>query len=247
MSEPIDKKLYNEVKLLADKKFKAKTGIYKSSWIVREYKKLNGKYENSTDKNQGLARWFREKWIDLNHPIYDKKGNIIGYKPCGSKVSDDIYPLCRPSKRITKATPITYKELNNKLIKNAKQKKALVREQSNIKFIDIPIPANIIKKIEFAINLSKNKFKISDKSILNVAKRLVNKKTLNKKDIQIISNWYNKINKQAYDKWIKDGKPKTPKYLNNSSILDWLIFGGNAGLKFIRLKDIKSLSKLRNL
>jgi len=32
--EPSDKKLYSRVKKMADKKFQAKTGIYKSSWIV---------------------------------------------------------------------------------------------------------------------------------------------------------------------------------------------------------------------
>jgi len=39
MVEPINKKLYNHVKKLANQKFKSKSGIYRSSWIVREYKK----------------------------------------------------------------------------------------------------------------------------------------------------------------------------------------------------------------
>ena len=41
MPEPINKSLYDKVKKLADKKFNSKTGIYKSSWIVKEYKKRN--------------------------------------------------------------------------------------------------------------------------------------------------------------------------------------------------------------
>ncbi len=34
---PVNKKLYNSIKKKADKKFRSKSGIYKSSWIVREY------------------------------------------------------------------------------------------------------------------------------------------------------------------------------------------------------------------
>ena len=46
MSEPIDKKLYTKVKNMASKKFKSPTGVYRSSWIVRKYKSLGGKYKS---------------------------------------------------------------------------------------------------------------------------------------------------------------------------------------------------------
>lgn len=42
MSIILDIELYNRVKKLADQKFQSKTGIYKSSWIVSNYKKLGG-------------------------------------------------------------------------------------------------------------------------------------------------------------------------------------------------------------
>jgi len=42
---PLDKKLYETVKKESDKKFDENTSIYKSSWIVREYKKRGGKYK----------------------------------------------------------------------------------------------------------------------------------------------------------------------------------------------------------
>ena len=45
MPEPINKSLYEKVKKSANKKFSSKTGIYKSSWIVKEYKKRGGKYK----------------------------------------------------------------------------------------------------------------------------------------------------------------------------------------------------------
>ena len=82
-----DKELYNKVKRMADKKFESKTGIYKSSWIVKEYKRLGGKYKGKKPsvKSPGLKRWYKEKWVDLNRPIKNSKGKVIGYKSCGRK------------------------------------------------------------------------------------------------------------------------------------------------------------------
>lgn len=139
MPEPKDKVLYSIVKKEADLKFKAH-GIYKSSWIVSQYKKRGGLYiGTSKDKNKGLLRWYQEKWIDLNRPII-LDGKIIGYKPCGRKTasrnakSNGKYPLCRPTYRITEGTPKTYNELTLKAIKKAKIDKAKIKGKGNIKF-----------------------------------------------------------------------------------------------------------------
>ncbi len=121
MPEPIDKKLYNKVKKLADKKFESPTSVYKSSWIVKEYKKLGGQYEGEKTPNKGLTRWYKEEWVDLKKPL----GSNLGYEKCGRNKpkKDDEYPLCRPSKRITKETPKTYKEINPFTIEKAKKEK----------------------------------------------------------------------------------------------------------------------------
>jgi hypothetical protein len=121
MPEPKDLKLYKKVKKLADKKFKSPTGVYKSSWIVREYKKLGGEYKGEKSKSSGLKRWYKERWVDLNRPI-DKNGK---YYPCGRKSikKGDKYPLCRPMVRVTKETPKTYKEISKKSIRKAKSEK----------------------------------------------------------------------------------------------------------------------------
>jgi hypothetical protein len=134
-SKPIDIQLYNKIKLLADKKFIAPTSIYKSSWIVREYKKAGGKYtENFKNKGlSGLKRWYLEKWVDLNRPIV-KQGKIVGYKPCGRNVNTKVYPLCRPSIRINSKTPKTYQELSKSIINAAKKKKAIVTYKKNVLF-----------------------------------------------------------------------------------------------------------------
>ena len=136
MPTPINKDLYERVKKSANNKFQSNSGIYRSSWIVKEYKKRGGKYRGSKPKKSGLKRWYKEKWIDLNRPIR-KDGKIVGYKPCGrksTKKKSKKYPLCRPSKRISKQTPKTYKELGKKSIRKAKTKKSKVKHKSNIKF-----------------------------------------------------------------------------------------------------------------
>ena len=138
MPEPIDKKLYNQVKELASKKFKSKSGIYRSSWIVKEYKNRGGKYKGSKNSKKGLSRWYKEDWIDLNRPIRNSRKQIIGYKKCGRKSlkskKSGKYPLCRPSKRITSKTPKTYKELSKKSIKHAKKLKSKYKGSKNIRF-----------------------------------------------------------------------------------------------------------------
>ena len=56
-------------------------------------------------KRGGLGRWFAEKWVDV------KTG-----KPCGRKKGEKRkgYPACRPSKRVSSATPKTTGEMSKK-------------------------------------------------------------------------------------------------------------------------------------
>ncbi len=51
-----------------------------------------------TKKGLALKRWFKEKWVD-------EKGN-----PCGSAKNRKT-KKCRPSKKVSKDTPVTWKEL----------------------------------------------------------------------------------------------------------------------------------------
>lgn len=135
MSEPINRKLYEMVKREASKKFSSKSGVYRSSWIVREYKKRGGKFRGSKPKMSGLKRWYKERWVDLNRP---KRGKVRGYSACGRRSSKmksgEKYPLCRPSKRVNSRTPKTYKELSSEKIRKAKRDKSRVKGKSNIRF-----------------------------------------------------------------------------------------------------------------
>ena len=88
MPEPIDKELYLDVKKYADSVY-SKPSAYKSGFIVKTYKERGGRYEG--DGKKPLARWFKEDWKD------------VGGKD---------YPVYRPTKRISKDTPLLPSEID---------------------------------------------------------------------------------------------------------------------------------------
>jgi hypothetical protein len=100
--KPTNMTLYNKIKERVKKRI-PKHSAYRSGIIVKEYKEAGGKY--SGDKKKGkLGRWFKEEWKN-------QRGGS-GYKKKG-----DIY---RPTKRVSKDTPATHKELTP-----AEKKKAM--------------------------------------------------------------------------------------------------------------------------
>ena len=114
MTIPSDKKLYNKTKKNIYKKI-PKHSAYRSGILVKKYKQLFSKkygkqknpYIGKKSNKTGLNRWFKEKWTN-------QRGEI------GYKYKSDIY---RPSKRITKKTPKTHKELTKHNIFKARTKK----------------------------------------------------------------------------------------------------------------------------
>lgn len=79
------------------------------------------------EKEAGLDRWFKEKWVDISRK--DKSGK---YAPCGRSDSDKgKYPKCRPSKRVTKETPVTTRELTDKEEKTAIRKKRKAEKEKS--------------------------------------------------------------------------------------------------------------------
>lgn len=113
MAKPRDMVLYNKIKKNIYKSI-PKNSAYRSGIIVKKYKKSfkkkHGKrnpYIGKRTRKKGLTRWFSEKWVN-------SRGKI------GYKYKNDIY---RPSRRINKKTPITYKELNKGQIKRARKEK----------------------------------------------------------------------------------------------------------------------------
>ena len=85
----------------------SQTSAYRSMAIVKKYKALNGKYQDSKKRKDGTVRWRKEQWITvLPYVLY---GQVV---PCGSK--DRRMHACRPLKRITKNTPVTIDEVLKK-------------------------------------------------------------------------------------------------------------------------------------
>ena len=114
MPIPSDMKLYNKVKGSVYKRI-PKHSAYRSGVVVQSYKKAFSRkygkkkkpYSGKKTKKVGLSRWFKEKWVN-------QRGEI------GYKHKSDIY---RPSKRITRKTPTTHKELSRKQVKRARTEK----------------------------------------------------------------------------------------------------------------------------
>ena len=106
MSKPANQELYDKVKKQIYAKY-PKHSAYRSGLLVQEYKSKGGKYIGKENKSSGLNRWYREKWL-----------NSRGEE--GYKHASDIY---RPTVRVNKDTPTTFKELTQKQIDAARKEK----------------------------------------------------------------------------------------------------------------------------
>ena len=113
MAIPTDQKMYDRVKARIYKKY-PKHSAYRSGLLVKEYKaafkKKHGSkepYQGKKPSKKGLSRWFKEDWKN-------QRGEK-GYKKKG-----DVY---RPTKRVTKETPTTFKEISKKQLKKAQKEK----------------------------------------------------------------------------------------------------------------------------
>ncbi len=114
MNKPTDQELYNKIKKKVYSDI-PKNSAYRSGILVKKYKaaflKRYGKKKKpyTGNKSKGtLTRWFKERWLN-------QRGKV-GYSKPG-----DIY---RPTKRISKKTPATFKELSKAQIKAAKKEKS---------------------------------------------------------------------------------------------------------------------------
>ena len=123
---PINKNLYEKIKIEAKHKFKVWPSAYASGWVVKEYKRRGGKYSGKKSSSKGISRWYKEKWINVC-----KLPKIVS---CGrSKLSRSWkknYPYCRPSIKVSPLTPRIAKSLSKNEIKkrcSIKRKSPLTR------------------------------------------------------------------------------------------------------------------------
>ena len=109
-NEVINPELYQKAKQIADEKY-SKPSAYKSGFIVKTYKDLGGTYSGKKSKTTGIARWFKEEWKDI-----------------GNKE----YPVYRPTKKISKNTPLTQNEIKPSNIKKQIALKQIIRGNANL-------------------------------------------------------------------------------------------------------------------
>ena len=109
MPTPNDPELYEKVKKYADTIYK-KHSAYKSGFIVKTYKENGGTYRGDGLPST-LKRWYLEKWQD------------IGNKD---------YPVYRPTKRITKDTPLTVNEIDKSNLKKQISLKQKIKGSQNL-------------------------------------------------------------------------------------------------------------------
>jgi hypothetical protein len=88
--------------------------------LVKEYKKAGGTYSGKKSKNSSLDRWYKEKWINV---CKLPKKVACGRPKIQMKSWKKKFPYCRPSIKITKATPKTSKELSKSQITSRCKKK----------------------------------------------------------------------------------------------------------------------------
>lgn len=88
MPTPSNPELYAKAKEIADKTY-SKPSAYKSGFIVKTYKQMGGTYDND-NKQKNLKRWFMEDWKD---------------------VGNKSYPVYRPTRKVSKATPLLVSEI----------------------------------------------------------------------------------------------------------------------------------------
>ena len=112
VNKPVDSAMYNRIKRAVIAK-NPKHSAYRSGAIVKQYKaafkkKYGNKAPYTGNKTKGnLTRWYKEDWkTDKGKETYKEGGTIF-----------------RPTKRISKKTPVTMGELTKKQKTKAIQEK----------------------------------------------------------------------------------------------------------------------------
>jgi hypothetical protein len=134
MPTPLNQDLYDNVKKKIMKSYK-KNSAFASGAIVKEYKRQGGKYKED-GKPRPLARWFDEKWVDINP--------IIGV------MKDDAYPVFRPTIKVNSKTPTILQDIPIERLKQQYKLKQKIKGEKNLpKFQEEKIGGMIVKADPF--------------------------------------------------------------------------------------------------
>lgn len=110
---PENPKLYQEVKEYINGIYK-KPSAYRSMAYMKEYKRRNGRFIPDR-KPKNLSRWMKEEWRDVN--------------PNKTKRS---YPVFRPTKRISRKTPLTVDEIPLRVLQKQATRKQRIKGLHNL-------------------------------------------------------------------------------------------------------------------
>lgn len=89
----MDKEIYDEAKRKADESYK-RHSAYKSMYIAKMYKKLNGRYKKSSKPRVDRTKnWLKEEWIQIKPYLKDKTKETCGR-------NDGKPNACRPIRNI---------------------------------------------------------------------------------------------------------------------------------------------------
>ena len=134
MPTPLNQDLYDNVKKKIMKSYK-KNSAFASGAIVKEYKRQGGKYKED-GKPRPLARWFDEKWVDINP--------IIGV------MKDDAYPVFRPTIKVNSKTPTILQDIPIERLKEQYKLKQKIKGDKNLpKFYEEKIGGMIVRADPF--------------------------------------------------------------------------------------------------
>jgi hypothetical protein len=111
MPVPLDQKLYDRVKKFVYSRYKVHSA-YRSGAVVKLYKHMGGRYAPDGHERT-LARWFKEKWTDVN--------------PHKTRTS---YPVYRPTVRVNSRTPLTVSEVDPKDLRRKSREKQKLKHHT---------------------------------------------------------------------------------------------------------------------
>lgn len=115
----LDSELLKQARATVYPRYK-KPSAYRSMALVKEYKRLGGRYDPS--HKGSLKRWMEEDWHDI--------GGLE-------------YPVFRPTKRVSPETPLTPSEIDSTDLQQQIKRKQFIRGERNLKPF-LPKPDDLI-------------------------------------------------------------------------------------------------------
>lgn len=114
--------IYKKAKAQIDKEHK-KHSAYKSMALIKLYKEMGGKIDESKSK-KGTEKWLKEKWINLT-PVALGITSLSKAPKCGNKhpKQGKNPSICRPKVKVNSKTPSLASSYSNTQLKKALEMK----------------------------------------------------------------------------------------------------------------------------